>query len=499
MERKPSLPKSWGGAAEVVIVGYGAAGAVAAITAHDLGRDILILEKQPSSNHVSTSHMSLGGFVSVNNVPAAIKYMEQLAKVAEELYWTDRDVIRVWAEYTSQNKEWIEKLGGKVRLLRKRGEHDLPGTESIELYMFPGLGHGFMRFLKRQVESRGVQVLYEATADKLLTNAKGEVIGVRVKNHGKELNIKASRAVIMAPGGFEFNEEMKLNYLKVYPSFFLGSPSTTGDGIKMVQEIGASLWHMNCVSAGLVLKFDGSPFALGANFMGSKGFLNRFHDETLGSQCGYIIVDKYGKRYTNEEFRHHAVYYELALYDSRTLEYPRVPSYWIFDRKRIEAGPLPSMDLGPMQTRLFNWSRDNSAEIEKGWIIQGRNLKELARKLKILPSVLEETVQNYNTHCKQKEDPEFHRAPQHLVSLSEPPFFAVKLWPGGANTQGGPRRNRKSQILDTSGGAIHRLYAAGEFGSIYGMLYPSGGGNLAECIAFGRIAGQNAAKESPWK
>ncbi len=486
----------WGKAADIVVVGFGAAGAVSAITAYDLGAEILILEKQPAHNHISTSHMSGGIFICPTDVSAAITYMEHLAKVDEGLYWTNRDIIQKWAEYASQNKEWIEKLGGKVRLLRRGGEHKLPGYQSIELYYFPGLGPGLMKLLKHQVESRGIQVLYDTAASRLLTNARGEVIGVRAQSQGKETNIKASRAVIMTLGGFEFNEEMKLNYLKVYPTYFYGSPANTGDGISMVQEVGASLWHMNCCSASFVLKFSDFPIGLGPNFRGSKGAINWRRDAIRGNPCGYIIVDKHGRRYTNEEFKRHTVYYELALYDSYSLDYPRVPSYWIFDRKRIEAGPLPMMFSGPMLYRLLKWSKDNRAEIEKGWIIQGRNLEELAHKLKIAPAVLEETVQNYNAYCEQKEDPEFHRPPQHLVPLSEPPFFAVEIWPGGPNTQGGPYRNRKGQILDTHGKPIPRLYAAGEFGSIYGMLYPAGGGNIAECIAFGRIAGENAIKET---
>ncbi|MDP6101418.1 MAG: FAD-binding protein, partial [Dehalococcoidia bacterium] len=84
-----------------------------------------------------------------------------------------------------------------------------------------------------------------------------------------------------------------------------------------------------------------------------------------------------------------------------------------------------------------------------------------------------------------------------LVPISNPPYYAVKMWPGGPNTQGGPKRNHRAQILNVDGDPIARLYAAGEFGSVYGMLYPSGGGNIAECIAFGRIAGEHAAREEP--
>jgi succinate dehydrogenase/fumarate reductase flavoprotein subunit len=108
------------------------------------------------------------------------------------------------------------------------------------------------------------------------------------------------------------------------------------------------------------------------------------------------------------------------------------------------------------------------------------------------PDVLENTVTTYNKHCHKGQDPDFDRNPSGLIPLEHPPYYAVKLWPGGANTQGGPRRNTKAEVLNANGEPIRGLYSAGELGSIYGMLYPAGGGNLAECIAFGRIAGESA-------
>jgi succinate dehydrogenase/fumarate reductase flavoprotein subunit len=486
---------SWDHTADVVVVGFGAAGAVAAITACDHRANVLILEKQPLETHLSTSSMSGGAFICPKDVTAAIQYMEHLCWVNEELCWTDKEILRVWAEYTTQNKQWVEGLGGKVELRARGGEHDLPGSDCIEVYNFRGRGRGLMKFLKGQVEMREIHVMYETEADSLLTNDQGEITGVGAKRKNGPIHIKASQAVIMAPGGFEFNEEMKLNYLKVYPTYFAGSPANTGDGIQMVQEVGSALWHMNCCSASLVLKFPDFPIALGPDFGGIRGFKKWASSSAEGGPCGYIIVDKYGKRFTNENFKRHTLYYELSLYDSQKLEYPRVPSYWIFDRRRIEAGPLPLMFYGPMLYRLYRWSKDNQEEIEKGWIVQGENIKKLAHQLNMDLSVLNQTVQNYNAYCEQKKDPELHRPPEHLVPLNEPPFFAVKVWPGSANTQGGPRRSHKAQILYINGEPIPRLYAAGEFGSIYGMLYPGTGGNLAECIAFGRIAGENATRE----
>jgi predicted oxidoreductase len=82
--------------------------------------------------------------------------------------------------------------------------------------------------------------------------------------------------------------------------------------------------------------------------------------------------------------------------------------------------------------------------------------------------------------------------------IVEKPFYAVELSPSMLNTQGGPRRNEKGQILRPNRTPIPRLYSAGELGSIYSYLY-QGTGNIGECLAFGRVSGRHASAETPWE
>src|SRR5207244_10316097 len=84
-----------------------------------------------------------------------------------------------------------------------------------------------------------------------------------------------------------------------------------------------------------------------------------------------------------------------------------------------------------------------------------------------------------------------------LSPVHKAPLYAVELSPSMLNTQGGPRRNARAQIVRSDGSPIPRLYSAGELGSIYSYLY-QGAGNIGECLAFGRISGRNAAAEQPW-
>ncbi|MBI4334091.1 MAG: FAD-binding protein [Chloroflexi bacterium] len=494
---------TWDRDVDVVVSGYGLAGAVAALAARDSGSEVLILEKSRREGFHSNSSMAGSAIMGANDVKQTIQYLEQLNHINGETPWTDPQIIRGMAEYLADSPAWLQRLGGNVSLFFNGAEHQLPGAESVELWNYAGLGFRMMDFLYGKVSERGIEAAWDTAAGRLLTNLHGEVVGVRVRTgEGKQMDIGARQAVVMACGGFEFDEPMKLNYLKAYPTYFTGTEANTGDGIRMAIDVGADLWHMNCVSARFVAKFPEMAWAVTVVLGGRRWTRQRLsgHLENAGNEPqppGFVVVDRGGKRYTNEIIKGHCAYYELTLFDTQRLVYPRIPSYWIFDQRRMEAGPLPGSGgggaAGPHQ--LYHWSSDNSQELERGWIVSAATVKKLARKLEIPADSLEKTVAAYNRYCERGRDPECGRHQSTLVPLDKPPFYACRLWPGGPNTQGGPRRNVRSQIVNADGDPIRRLYGAGELGSIFGMLYPIGGGNLSECVASGRVAGEHAARE----
>jgi len=151
---------------------------------------------------------------------------------------------------------------------------------------------------------------------------------------------------------------------------------------------------------------------------------------------------------------------------------------------------------------FYVWSNDNQREIDRGWVMKANSIEGLASRILADPDhgglmnslVLEATLRRYNEYCRKGEDIDYHKSKQWLQPLEDPPYYAVKLWPGGPNTQGGPKRNGRGQVVRVDGTPVPRLYSAGELGSFWGMLY-QGAGNIAECVAFGRIAGINAANE----
>ena len=274
-------PFKWADETDVIIVGYGGAGAVAAIAAQDAGAKVIILEKQPADTltqvrHTPNTRMSGGAWFCPSDKEKSATYLEGMAKVANESINPERQsMLASFSNLLVENTRWMRSIGVEtntaeeikpilrsVKVENPVWTHDggivipdfpeLKGSESACLYFPKAVGtytHGAALFkqLAKLVTQRGITVLWETPGEHLVLE-NGQVQGVIVHQDGKLVAIRANRAVVLACGGFEFNEWMKENYLRVYPAFFIGNPANTGDGINMALEVGAALWHMNCAS-----------------------------------------------------------------------------------------------------------------------------------------------------------------------------------------------------------------------------------------------------------
>jgi len=474
---------------DVAVLGLGNAGAVAAVTAHDAGARVVVLEKQPEDTHRPNSRYAAGFFLVPNDIDAACRYLESLYAVNGEQ--VSPELIRTWAEETAANPAWLTEHGGEYAVLDLHGEHDtLPDHKSVTVYKarptsdYPGCPlHGFLRSL---VGERGIEVRYDTAATALLTGPAGDVIGVSTR-HG-DLGVR--RGVVLAVGGFEGDESLKRQYLPVTPAHFYGSQDNTGDGLRMAQDVGADLWHMNTWPGHFVARFPGAGYAggTGIDLWGSQRF------GPTADNPGAIFVDGSARRFLAEPGRQHAANLELTALDARTLTHPRVPTWWIFDDARLNKAPLVPTYSGPAgPVRDYTWSADNSTELEQGWISCATSIPDLAAACDLDPGALSATVERYNDLCAQGWDHDFGRDPATLTPLTGERFYAVPLWPGGSHTVGGPRRDEHARVVAARGGVVANLYSAGELGSLHGLLYPAGGASLAECMAFGRIAGASAA------
>jgi succinate dehydrogenase/fumarate reductase flavoprotein subunit len=471
---------------DIVIVGYGGAGASAAIVAHDLGSQVIILEK--TSTGGGNTRLGASSFFtpSKEKVAQAIDHIEKLC-----FGNTDRPVIEAYVNESVHNKEWIEKLGAVTSVtqfplrnwprVHRPPWPNIPGSEAmVNSHIGPleSSGHALWNLLESGVENRKIRVTTGTAAKELITNKNGEVIGVIADEQGKKISITAKKAVILTSGGFASNEALKELFLPYKPFFSAGHPGNTGDGIIMAQEVGAALWHMSVVKGSFGIK--------------PKGIDSPFNMRLPTPK--FIYVNKSGYRFTNETgWEFHLSYLALMYQDPLRQGYPQLPVFGILHKDNISGGPLD-----PGFNRLnYKWSRDNSAELAKGWIIEGQTVGELAKKLGVDEKNLEHSMNRYNGYCKLGMDPDFGRSEETLEPIDTPPYYAIELWPRLSNTLGGPKRDYKARVINTQGHPIPRLYSAGEMGSLFGFFY-CGGGGVGEPLAVGRIAGRNAAAEKPW-
>ncbi len=492
MEKQFSVPHKWDFAADVVVVGFGAAGVAAAVTAYELGAEVVILEKAPEGEHGGNTRVAGQGYLNTSCAEDAAAYLTALCGA----YTVPEPMIRVWAQEVCRNNEWLKSLGGDPQ------EHqhppvgiefpDLPGSGCVHKF-HDGPTYGYSYTWKRfesLVNHRPIRILYETPGRELIQHdITKQILGVRAQRDDKPIYAKARRGVVLTCGGFENNQEMIRNYLPGVPYCYTsGSPYNEGDGITMALSVGADLWHMN--------NYAGPSMALKVPEVRTSFSMQALHYSKV-LPGGMIVVGPDGRRFTDEKFK---TRHGKVPVNGRWLPLSTpCPMFMIFDYTLFSAGPLYDKHPSHGWTQIierYEWSEDNRAELAKGWVKTADSLAGLAAILRLDPAALTATVGRWNRYCDARHDGEFGRSLM-MEPIGDGPFYAVELSPSMLNTQGGPRRNEKGQIVRPNGTPIPRLYSAGELGSIYSYLY-QGTGNIGECLAFGRISGRNAAAEPPW-
>lgn len=510
--------------ADVVVVGFGAAGAVAAIEAHDAGARVVILEKMPRPGGLSI--VSAGGIRVAFDRDAALSYLKATCGGR-----TPDDLLEVLADgmmaAPDRIRAYAQASGATVTVTPALGNYPLPGCEALgycEVTQVPAIEgadrvHGvrgvrpgcrLFRVLEDNVAARGIPVHLDAPARRLLRDDAGRVTGLAAQIDGRPVNVRAHGGVVLACGGFEANADMQAQYFQAMPVLtgsFLGN---TGDGIAMAQEAGAALWHMwhyhgpygfrhpdPAYPYGLYLKAvpmwtPGRPDAVSdLGVVDAKG--KPLPAKTL-PKLAWICCDKTGRRFMDEYPPYPGDFGSrpFDVYDSKTQDFPRLPAFILFDEAGRGMYPMGRSAINGDPAHWYDWSPDNSKEIDLGFFRRADTLEDLAALMDVSPAVLRETVEGWNADCARGADAAFGRRPETMVPLATPPFYVGQVWPMVINTQGGPVHDARQRVLNPFGEAVEGLYAAGELGSLFGHLYMSGG-NLAECVVGGGIAGREAA------
>src|SRR5215469_5221831 len=399
------MPHHWDVEADVVVVGFGAAGMAASVTAFEQGAQVVILEKAPEGQEGGNTRVAGQGYLNTSSASSAIRYLTALCGP----YAVPEAMVKVWAEEMCQNNAWLASLGGDPQ------EHqhppvgiefpDLPGADCVhKFHDGPTYGYSFTwKLFERLVKQRPIKILYETPGEQLIQHEHSkEILGVRARRGQRWVAVKARKAVVLTCGGFENNQEMIRNYLPGVPCCYTsGSPYNQGDGITMAMSVGADLWHMN--------NYAGPSMALKVPEIRTSFSMQALHFSKL-MPGGMIVVGPDARSFTDEKFK---TRHGKVPVNGRWLPLSTpCPMFMIFDHTMFVAGPLydghPSHGWTQIVER-YPWSEDNSTELAKGWVKRADGLEALAGLIKLNPATLAETVARWNASVAAGCDADFGR------------------------------------------------------------------------------------------
>jgi fumarate reductase flavoprotein subunit len=458
---------------DVLVVGSGSAGLSAALTAKSQGAaSVLVAEAE---GIVGGSSRLSGGLM----MGAGTRYQRALGieDDADSLFhdymqlnqWkVESAVVRRLAERCGPSVEWLGDLGVEFYDQLVYG-----GDERQPRVHCPiGRGQAVVDVLYRKAREAGVEFALGRRVDRLLVQ-DGAVVGVGVG----EDTITAG-AVVIAAGGMGNNPEKLAQFFpSAYDtgwSWYIGGDGSRGDHLDLAEQVGAQIAGYN---RGLRL--------LHANFA-------KIYEAYLPGWL--ILVNEQGRRFADET----APY---GIMDGLIAEQGD-SAYAIFDRSELdhatELGVAQYKQKVPGSTKRQSphWYADIiEAMVAEGKVVAADSVTELAARLGLPAGHLEETIARHNRAAEAGEDADYLKAAKFLQPITTAPFYAAEVRPATVCfTACGLRIDRDAQVLDQSGRVIPGLYAAGESsGGIVGPRYVGSGNSYANCVTFGRIAGEGAA------
>lgn len=534
---------------DVIVLGSGAAALTAAFTAANEGARVAVFEKH---HRIGGTSAWSGGHVWIPNNPhmaevgaedsaeEAMAYLTILGRgLAEE------PLIRAFVENGPRMAEYLEKHGD-LRFFAVPGLPDyypsMPGgkpgggrTMGTELFPFDdlgewkdrvepcpyypsdfrmdetgigatvpktpspeerarralrderGMGQSLIALLLKACLKVGVEITESTPAVDLLT-ADGHVRGAILETpEGRRREVTAQRGVILATGGFEWNPEYRATFLRGTVGMPVSIPTNTGDGLRMAMKVGAALQNMR--EAWWIPAVELPP---GVNPMNREMICG---DRTRPRS---ILINRTGRRFTNEAVNYNAIGSAFHQEDVNTFDYANLPAWLIFDHTHL--------------AKYGSVGRPYTGETPP-WLTEAPSLPALAERLGVPAEALQDTVTRWNTNVATGADPDFHRGETAhdlwwgdphkkgsiegtLGPLEDAPFYALELTIGTLGTKGGPKVDPHARVIDLSGTPIPGLYAAGNVSSPTGAAYGGPGGTLGPNMTFAWLAARHAAARS---
>ncbi|MDR2856352.1 MAG: FAD-dependent oxidoreductase [Novosphingobium sp.] len=559
---------------DVVVVGSGAAGAMAALRSADQGMKVLIVEKAQKFGGTSATS---GGVMWIPNhqldgdkgdsKASALEYLdsiitrpvdrERLEAFLDEgprmvSYLKDSGVPvmgAAWPDYeplkpgARSDRSIIaptfdgRELGdSRYALMREQynrfklfGRYAMDLTETFSLMMqnkgwrgvaakvigrywmdrsTRSVSHRDRRFTQgaalmgavyKQVFARGVELRLETGLERLTVDEAGRVTGVEVGNYGRKYRIDARHGVVLAAGGFEWNQELRDRFFP-FPGLTRHSSSpedgNRGEGLIAAEKIGASTEH---TEQGWWIPTMILPMPGASNF-------HEVHQAAFDvGRPWSVVVNRNGVRFVDEACGYDQ--FGQGMVRDQQATGANMPCWLIFDakfRRKFSAGGLmPTVHTAEHKVPNDWWDH---------YIFRAGSIEELARKIALPVDAVQQTVANMNEYARTGIDPEFGRGMNiydqffgdptvtpnpNLGPIDTAPFYAVPINCGDLGTKGGLRCDARARVLDQAGNPIAGLYAAGNQSSTpFGDVYPGAGATIGPAMTFGFVAANDIAERS---
>lgn len=455
----------WDETHEVVVIGSGGAGMAAAVKAAQTGaKDIVVFEKLAfTGGNTLIAQGFMNAADPVRQPRQGIKdspenHMKQTLAAGD--FRGDPERVRVLCENAYGAVTWLESLGMKF----KDNVIQIFGALYPRSHI-PALpkGQGYGTVLSKAAKDLGIKVETGVAMTEVIREKAfdGPVLGVQIIRKGKPVYVRASRAVVLAAGGFSGNKYLReLHDPRVKGLGTDNLPGSTGEVAMAAVRVGGYLVGMDFIQS--------TPGAPAGKKM--KIILNTKVAES-------IYVDKRGSRIVDEGARRDQI-------RDAVLATPERYAYTVVDNETYES-----------YNSAVHSSVEEGIRLNEAWTAP--TIRELAQKMGVDPEGLEKTIDRYNNVLvKNQKDPDFGKAPRNLTKrIEKGPFWACYTGMTVHHTMGGINCNTKAQVLDWQGNVVPRLYAAGEItGGIHGTNRV-GGNALLDCMVYGQIAGINAGKE----
>nr|WP_072514870.1 flavocytochrome c [Ndongobacter massiliensis] len=445
---------------DLVIIGGGGAGLIAAISAREAGvQDIVVLEKMSA----------VGGNTLISGAEYAAPGNELQKKEGIEdsvdLLYEDvmkgggnPDLVRYLADHALEGADWL------TNDIHVDWEKELMffGGHSVKRSLIPygNRGTEIIGKLNKRIEEEKIPVYLNTKATDLETDESGAIKAVRAESPDKEYTIQA-KAVILATGGFGNNVDMRVKYNPDIDGSILSTNAKgiDGDGIVMAEKLGADLVGMEHIQLYPVCDPD-------------TGALLYVDDTRLMGST--IMVNKEGKRFVEELDTRYVISMAVK-------EQTDSVGYELMTKAAAEKAGV-----------LKNHMPEVESLMKRGHLVEGATLQEVADKMGVDAKQLEATVERWNGFVENGKDEDFNKRGE-LSKIDQGPYWLLRFVPAVHHTMGGVKINTETQVLKADGSVIPGFFAAGEVtGGIHGDNR-LGSVAITDITVFGRQAGEQAA------